>query len=82
MREDQDGSWERERVTLNKSNFGTAITNFMPANIDGFRAKGSHTHIALNWKKVVQNKYFFRVMSKITNIEISRTLVSPNFCNL
>ena len=51
MREEQDGSWERERVTLNKSNFGTAITNFMPANIDGFKAKGSHTHAALKMEK-------------------------------
>ena len=42
---------ERERVTLNKSNFGAAITNFMPPNIDGFKAKGSHTQSFENGKK-------------------------------
>ena len=73
MREDQDGSWER--VTLNKSNFGTAITNFMPANIDGFKAKGSHTQSFENGKKYKINIFLELSMSKITNIEI------PNFCN-
>ena len=32
---------EREGHLQNKSNFGAAITNFMPPNIDGFKAKGS-----------------------------------------
>ena len=66
MREEKDGSWERERerVTLNKSNFGTAITNFMPANIDGFKAKGSHTHRAFKMEKSKKLNIFLELWVK------------------